>query len=74
MILEGSLGAVDHAVDIAVATALSASYEPQLVVRIGLLSGCYLGLDRLVEVLAVELEVDFVGRALAGDESAPVLR
>ncbi len=40
-------------------------YDTEQIVGIGLLSGCYLGLGRLLQALAVEPEVEFVGWDLA---------
>lgn len=57
---------VDQEVDEGVHADLAELYAPEQIVGIGLLSGCYLGLGRLLEALSVETEVDFVGWDLAG--------
>lgn len=40
---------------------LAEHYDEETVVGIGMLSGCYLGLGRVLQVLDVELESEFVG-------------
>lgn len=57
---------VDGEVDDPTHDRLAEQYNRETVLAVGLLSGLYLGLGRLLDALAVETEVPFVGWELEG--------
>lgn len=55
---------VDGDVDDATHEQLRQHYDEETILGIGMLAGCYLGLARLLQALAVDLESEFVGWGL----------
>ncbi|WP_418280441.1 carboxymuconolactone decarboxylase family protein [Halorubrum sp. DTA98] len=56
---------VNGTVDDATHESLADYYDEETILGIGMLTGCYLGLARLLQALSVDLEAEFVGWDLA---------
>lgn len=52
---------VDGRVDDATHERLANHYDDEIILGVGMLSGCYLGLARVLDALDVDLEAEFVG-------------